>query len=60
MKSPSGQQRIVLAVQGGSGQILLPQHFQGGTLNIKSLQGLKVVSLAGNNPNINNQNQTKK
>ncbi|XP_044726842.1 nuclear factor related to kappa-B-binding protein [Chrysoperla carnea] len=44
-------QRVVLASQGQGGQlvaqqILLPQGFQGGTINIKTLQGLKVIPLA--------------
>lgn len=33
-------------LQQGTQQILLPQGFQGGTLNIKTLQGLKVIPLA--------------
>ncbi|XP_031635653.1 nuclear factor related to kappa-B-binding protein isoform X2 [Contarinia nasturtii] len=37
-------QRVVLAVQGGS-QFLLPQNFQGGTINLKSLQGLKMIPI---------------
>lgn len=36
--------RVVLAVQGG-GQIFLSPNFQGGNINLKSLQGLKMVSL---------------
>ncbi|XP_067641416.1 nuclear factor related to kappa-B-binding protein [Eurosta solidaginis] len=36
--------RVVLAVQGG-GQIFLSPNFQGNTLNMKSLQNMKVVSL---------------
>ncbi|XP_055380378.1 nuclear factor related to kappa-B-binding protein [Condylostylus longicornis] len=44
----TGQQRVVLAVQGG-GQILLPPGFQGGSLNLKSLQGLKVVQVGQQN-----------
>lgn len=40
--STSNQQRVVLAVQGG-GQILLPPGFQGGAINLKTLQGLKVI-----------------
>ncbi|XP_054738052.1 uncharacterized protein LOC129244444 [Anastrepha obliqua] len=36
--------RVVLAVQGG-GQIFLSPNFQGNTLNLKSLQNMKVVSL---------------
>lgn len=35
-------QRVVLAVQGGN-QFILPQNFQGGTINWKSLQGLKMI-----------------
>lgn len=34
----------MLAVQGG-GQILLPQNFQGGSINLKSLQGLKMIPI---------------
>ncbi|XP_065355025.1 nuclear factor related to kappa-B-binding protein [Calliphora vicina] len=37
--------RVVLAVQGG-GQIFLSPNFQGGNINLKSLQNMKVVSLA--------------
>lgn len=37
-------QRVVLAVQGGS-QFILPQNFQGGTINLKSLQGLKMIPI---------------
>lgn len=44
-------QRVVLASQGQGGQlvaqqILLPPGFQGGAINIKTLQGLKVIPLA--------------
>lgn len=51
-------QRVVLTSQGQSGQlltqqILLPPGFQGGAINIKTLQGLKVIPIAqqgkGNN-----------
>lgn len=42
MTSPG--QRVVLAVQGG-GQFILPQNFQGGTINLKSLQGLKMIPI---------------
>lgn len=38
----------MLAVQGG-GQILLPQGFQGGAINLKSLQGLKVIPIQPQN-----------
>lgn len=41
MGSAQGQ-RVVLAVQGG-GQIILPPNFQGGAINLKSLQGLKMI-----------------
>ncbi|XP_055857608.1 nuclear factor related to kappa-B-binding protein isoform X2 [Episyrphus balteatus] len=41
----SSANRVVLAVQGG-GQIFLSPNFQGGAINLKSLQGMKVVSLA--------------
>lgn len=34
----------MLAVQGGS-QFILPQNFQGGTINLKSLQGLKMIPI---------------
>lgn len=37
-------QRVVLAVQGGN-QFILPQNFQGGTINWKSLQGLKMIPI---------------
>lgn len=37
--------RVVLAVQGG-GQIFLSPNFQGNTLNLKTLQNMKVVSLS--------------
>lgn len=37
-------QRVVLAVQGG-GQILLPPNFQGGSINLKSLQGIKMIPI---------------
>lgn len=45
------QNRVVLASQGQGGQlvaqqILLPPGFQGGAINIKTLQGLKVIPLA--------------
>lgn len=43
-----GQQRVVLTVQGG-GQIILPQNFQGGAINLKSLQGLKVIPIQQQN-----------
>ncbi|XP_059610747.1 uncharacterized protein LOC132257735 [Phlebotomus argentipes] len=39
-----GQQRVVLALQSG-GQILLPPGFQGGPINLKTLQGLKMISI---------------
>lgn len=38
------QQRLVFAVQGG-GQFLLPPGFQGGAINLKTLQGLKVIPI---------------
>lgn len=44
---PNTQQRVVFAVQGG-GQFILPQGFQGGAINLKSLQGLKVVPIQQN------------
>lgn len=49
--SGGGTQRVVLASPGQGGQlvaqqILLPQGFQGGTINIKTLQGLKVIPLS--------------
>uniref|UniRef100_A0A1B0CAR0 Uncharacterized protein n=2 Tax=Lutzomyia longipalpis TaxID=7200 RepID=A0A1B0CAR0_LUTLO len=48
VKGPSGgapgQQRVVLALQSG-GQILLPPGFQGGSINLKTLQGLKMISI---------------
>lgn len=37
-------QRVVL-VQGSGGQILLPSSFQGGAINLKSLQGLKMIPI---------------
>lgn len=43
MSTAQGQ-RVVLAVQGG-GQILLPPNFQGGAINLKSLQGLKMIPI---------------
>lgn len=48
MVTSTGQQRVVLAVQGG-GQILLPPGFQGGAINLKSLQGLKVIPIQQQN-----------
>lgn len=47
----SGAQRVVLASQGQGGQllaqqILLPAGFQGTAINIKSLQGVKVIPIA--------------
>ncbi|XP_076257336.1 uncharacterized protein LOC143194432 [Rhynchophorus ferrugineus] len=47
----SGSQRVVLASQGQGGQILaqqilLPAGFQGTAINIKSLQGVKVIPIA--------------
>jgi hypothetical protein len=44
------QQRVMLATQGQGGQlvtqqILLPPGFQGGSINIKTLQGLKVIPI---------------
>ncbi|XP_011176500.2 mucin-4 [Zeugodacus cucurbitae] len=53
--------RVVLAVQGG-GQIFLSPNFQGNTLNLKTLQNMKVVSLAshtGTAVNISNQSEDK-
>ncbi|XP_066148931.1 nuclear factor related to kappa-B-binding protein isoform X1 [Euwallacea fornicatus] len=49
----SGGQRVVLASQGQGGQILaqqilLPAGFQGTAINIKSLQGVKVIPIAQN------------
>lgn len=41
-------QRVVLAVQGGS-QFILPSNFQGGTINLKSLQGLKMIPIQTQN-----------
>ncbi|XP_048521535.1 nuclear factor related to kappa-B-binding protein isoform X3 [Dendroctonus ponderosae] len=51
--SASGSQRVVLASQGQGGQILaqqilLPAGFQGAAINIKSLQGVKVIPIAQN------------
>lgn len=37
--------RVVLAVQGGNQFIQLPQNIQGGTINWKSLQGLKMIPI---------------
>ncbi|KAJ6636672.1 hypothetical protein Bhyg_15264 [Pseudolycoriella hygida] len=54
--SPSGQQRVVLTVQGG-GQIILPQNFQGGAINLKSLQGLKVIPIQQQNKGTNDDRQ---
>lgn len=47
----TGSQRVVLASQGQGGQILaqqilLPAGFQGTAINIKSLQGVKVIPIA--------------
>lgn len=42
MNAGAGQ-RVVL-VQGG-GQILLPPNFQGGSINLKTLQGLKMIPI---------------
>lgn len=49
----TGSQRVVLASQGQGGQILaqqilLPAGFQGTAINIKSLQGVKVIPIAQN------------
>ncbi|XP_055295008.1 nuclear factor related to kappa-B-binding protein [Sitodiplosis mosellana] len=44
IKGAAPGQRVVLAVQGGS-QFILPQNFQGGTINLKSLQGLKMIPI---------------
>ncbi|KAG4066801.1 hypothetical protein HA402_012868 [Bradysia odoriphaga] len=52
----SGQQRVVLTVQGG-GQIILPQNFQGGAINLKSLQGLKVIPIQQQNKGTNDDRQ---
>ncbi|XP_012161990.1 uncharacterized protein LOC101457654 [Ceratitis capitata] len=49
--------RVVLAVQGG-GQIFLSPNFQGNTLNLKSLQNMKVVSLTSRAA-VNTSNQAK-
>lgn len=51
MQGAQQNQRVVLASQGQGGQlvaqqILLPPGFQGGAINIKTLQGLKVIPLA--------------
>ncbi|KAL1505551.1 hypothetical protein ABEB36_005093 [Hypothenemus hampei] len=51
--SAAGSQRVVLASQGQGGQILaqqilLPAGFQGTAINIKSLQGVKVIPIAQN------------
>lgn len=51
MQGTQQNQRVVLASQGQGGQlvaqqILLPPGFQGGAINIKTLQGLKVIPLA--------------
>lgn len=43
MSTPQGQ-RVVLSVQGG-GQILLPPNFQGNAINLKSLQGIKMIPI---------------
>ena len=45
------QQRMVLTTPSGQAgqytqQIILPANFQGGPLNIKTLQGLKVIPMA--------------
>lgn len=37
-------QKVVLAVQGGN-QFILPQNFQSGTINWKSLQGFKMIPI---------------
>lgn len=51
MQGTQPNQRVVLASQGQGGQlvaqqILLPPGFQGGAINIKTLQGLKVIPIA--------------
>lgn len=43
IKGAAPGQRVVL-VQGGN-QFILPQNFQGGTINLKSLQGLKMIPI---------------
>lgn len=49
--SATGTQRVVLASQGQGGQIvaqqiLLPSGFQGTAINVKALQGVKVIPIA--------------
>lgn len=47
IKQPSGSNTVTVLQSGGvPQQILLPAGFQGGTLNIKALQGLKVIPVA--------------
>lgn len=38
---------LTVVQQGTTQQILLPAGFQGGTINLKALQGLKVIPLSG-------------
>lgn len=38
---------VTLVQQGATQQILLPAGFQGGTINLKSLPGVKVIPFAG-------------
>ncbi|GAB0097619.1 hypothetical protein DMENIID0001_132790 [Sergentomyia squamirostris] len=61
MKAPGGagpgQQRVVLALQSG-GQLLLPPGFQGGSINLKTLQGLKMISIPQQQPQPQTQTQS--
>lgn len=38
---------LTVVQQGTTQQILLPAGFQGGTINLKALQGVKVIPLSG-------------
>lgn len=50
VRTQSNPGTVTVVQQGGTQQILLPAGFQGGTINLKALQGLqgvKVIPLAG-------------
>jgi|GEM_PF-4123927 len=44
---PANPGSMTVMQQGTTQQILLPTNFSGGTLNLKNLQGLKVIPISG-------------
>lgn len=47
MRTQNNSGTVTLVQQGTTQQILLPAGFQGGTINLKSLPGVKVIPFTG-------------